>query len=205
MSSTVFLTAFFLMATLIVAIGAQNAFVLRQGLLRQHVGLVVLTCTVLDVLLTTAGVSGIAALLTDRPALLRAIGLAGAAALAAYAVAAARRALAPAALQVAGDAPAQPRRAVLAQMLALTLLNPHVYLDTVLLAGSVGARQPAGTQGAFIAGAGAASALWFFGLGYGARWLRPLFARPLAWRVLDALIALTMAALSASLLHDALG
>ena len=97
------------------------------------------------------------------------------------------------------------RSAALAQAAAFTLLNPHVYLDTVLLVGSIGAQQAAPLQAWFIAGAGSASALWFSTLGFGARWLAPLFARPMAWRLLDALIGLTMFVLAAMLVRHALG
>ena len=137
------------MASLIVAIGAQNAFVLRQGLLRQHVAGVVAVCAGLDMLLTALGVSGIAGVLADRPALLRGVAWAGALALAWYGLQAARRAWSPHAMTVALGGEAPPLRQVLLQVVTISLLNPHVYLDTVLLAGSVGARQPAGTQGWF--------------------------------------------------------
>jgi L-lysine exporter family protein LysE/ArgO len=118
--------------------------------------------------------------------------VAGAVVLAWYSLAALRRALQPHSLQTQAEGVAQPVRRVVAQVLAISLLNPHVYLDTVLLVGSVGAQQPAGLQGAFLAGSGLSSVLWFAGLGFGARLLSPLFARPVAWRVLDGLVALMM-------------
>ena len=198
------LAGFGLSLSLIVAIGAQNAFVLRQGLRREHVGAVVLLCALLDVALMTAGVSGVAAALGRHRAALDALALAGAAFLAWYGVQAARRALHPQAMAAAADtATAQPLRPVLLQTLAITLLNPHVYLDTVLLVGAVGAQQPAPLRPVFLAGAGLASALWFAALGYGARLLAPLFARPAAWRVLDALVAATMFVLAAMLVRMA--
>jgi L-lysine exporter family protein LysE/ArgO len=184
---------------LIVAIGAQNAFVLRQGLRREHVGTLVLFCAGADALLMAAGVAGLAGLLGAQPQLTWALTLAGALFLTGYGLRALWRARAPGALQAAQGG-GLSRRQALAQAAAFTLLNPHVYLDTVVLVGSVGAQQPAGTQGAFVAGAALGSALWFSALGYGARWLAPLFARPRAWQVLDALIGLTMLLLAAMLL-----
>jgi L-lysine exporter family protein LysE/ArgO len=190
---------------LIVAIGSQNAFVLRQGLRREHVGSVVLFCAVADALLIAAGVWGMAQALGESPQLGRALALAGAAFLALYGWRALRRARQSHQLQAAGGMASLGRSAALAQAAAFTLLNPHVYLDTVLLVGSIGAQQPAPLQAWFIAGAGSASALWFSTLGFGARRLAPLFARPVAWRLLDALIGVTMFVLAAMLVRHALG
>jgi L-lysine exporter family protein LysE/ArgO len=189
---------------LIVAIGAQNAFVLRQGLRREHVGSVVLFCALADALLISAGVLGMAQALGTSPGLARALALAGAGFLAVYGWRALRRARHVQALRAADGGDGLGRGAVLAQAAAFTLLNPHVYLDTVLLVGSIGAQQPAPLQGWFVAGASAASLGWFAALGFGARWLAPWFARPRAWRVLDALIGLTMWVLAALLLRHAL-
>lgn len=188
--------------SLIVAIGAQNAFVLRTGLRRVHVLPVVAVCALSDAALIAAGVAGLGTLVDQHPAVLTVARLAGAAFLLGYAVVAARRALRPAGALTTEDADAAaPTRVwpVVATCLALTWLNPHVYLDTVVLLGSV-----AGTHGAdrwwFGGGAVLGSLLWFTGLGYGARLLRPLFARPGAWRVLDGVIALVMTAIALSLL-----
>lgn len=197
-------SGFGLGASLIVAIGAQNAFVLRQGLRREHVGAVVLACTVIDAVLIGAGTAGLGAALGPHPALLRALSWAGAAVLAWYGLQAARRALRPGTLRAAGEAPAT-RRAVLGQVVALSLLNPHVYLDTVLLIGSVGAQHPAATRPLFALGAAIASAAWFTLLGYGARAAAPLFAKPLAWRLLDAAVAATMTSLAVLLATGRLG
>ncbi len=178
--------------SLIVAIGAQNAFVLRQGLRREHVPAIVTVCAVSDLVLIMAGVAGLGALVELRPGVLTAVAWAGAAFLVSYGVLAARRALRPGALRAQDEASASPsmRGSVLTCM-GLTWLNPHVYLDTVLLLGSVAAGY--GThRWMFAIGAGTASVLWFCGLGFGARFARPLFARPLAWRVLDSAIAVTM-------------
>ena len=193
-----------LSAGLIVAIGAQNAFVLRRGLRREHVAGVVLFCAAADALLIGAGVYGMAQALGDRPWLARLLALAGAAFLAVYGWRALQRARHAGGLHAAADGAAVGRAAVLAQAAAFTLLNPHVYLDTVLLVGSIGAQQPSAGRGAFVAGASAASLLWFGLLGFGARWLAPWFARPRAWQVLDGLIGLTMFVLAAALLRQAL-
>jgi len=188
---------------LIVAIGAQNAFVLRQGLRREHVGSVVLFCAAADAVLIAAGVLGMAQALGQRPDLARALAVAGAGFLAVYGWQALRRARQVQRLEAAGGGTTLSRGAALAQAAAFTLLNPHVYLDTVLLVGSIGAQQPAGLRGWFIAGASGASLGWFVGLGFGARWLAPWFARPRAWQLLDGLIGLTMFILSALLLRHA--
>lgn len=186
---------------LIVAIGAQNAFVLRQGLLREHVGSVVLFCALADAALITAGVMGMAKALGESPALARALALAGAAFLAFYGLQALRRARHSHLLQAEDGGLGLSRWAVMAQAAAFTLLNPHVYLDTVLLVGSIGAQQPVQLRWWFVMGASTASMFWFGLLGFGARWLAPWFARPQAWRVLDGLIGLTMWGLAALLVR----
>jgi len=188
---------------LIVAIGAQNAFVLRQGLRREHVGSVVLFCAIADALLITAGVLGMAQALGERAGLARALALAGAAFLAVYGWQALRRARRAQRLEATAGGAGLGRGAAMAQAAAFTLLNPHVYLDTVLLVGSIGAQRPAPLRGWFVAGASAASLFWFGLLGFGARWLAPWFARPRAWQMLDGLIGLTMWTLAALLLRHA--
>lgn len=200
----VFINGLALSLGLIVAIGAQNAFVLRQGLRREHVGSVVLFCALADAALIAAGVLGMAQALGESPGLARALASAGAIFLAVYGWQALRRARHPNRLEAAVGGDGLCRGAAVAQAAAFTLLNPHVYLDTVLLVGSIGAQQPAMLRGWFIAGAGSASLLWFALLGFGARWLAPWFARPIAWRVLDGLIGSTMFVLSALLLRHAL-
>ncbi|MEH3078282.1 MAG: LysE family transporter [Quadrisphaera sp.] len=188
--------------SLIVAIGAQNAFVLRQGLRGEHVLAVVAVCALSDLVLIVAGVAGAGAALEAWPPALVVVRVAGALFLSGYAVLAARRALHPsdgAALRTETGGTGTALTTALATCLALTWLNPHVYLDTVVLLGSV-----ASTHGDerwwFAAGAGAGSVVWFTALGFGARLLRPLFARPVAWRVLDGVIAVVMAALAVTLL-----
>jgi L-lysine exporter family protein LysE/ArgO len=185
---------------LIVAIGSQNAFVLRQGLRREHVGLVVLFCALADAALLTAGVMGMAQALGDSPRLARLLALAGAVFLAVYGWQALRRAQQPGQLNASDSGAGMGRGAVLAQAAAFTLLNPHVYLDTVLLVGGIGAQQPAVMRGWFIAGASFASLCWFMLLGFGSRWLAPWFARPAAWRILDGVISVTMFVMAALLL-----
>lgn len=186
-------------AGLILAIGAQNALVLRQGLRREHVGAVVAVCTLSDWLLIALGVFGLGALIQDRPLLLEAFRLGGAAFLIGYALLAARRAWRPSAgLQTAGHAASL--RATLSAAFAFTYLNPHVYLDTVVLLGGLGARQQADLRAAFAAGAAVASALWFSLLGFGAAAAAPWLRSAHTWRVIDALVALLMAALGLQLL-----
>ncbi len=187
---------------LIVAIGAQNAFVLRQGLLGEHVAAVVAVCVGSDLALIGAGVAGAGAALTAVPSLITGVRAVGAAFLLLYGALAARRALRPRVPAVLGPAAGAPLRRglvpVVVTCLALTWLNPHVYLDTVVLLGSVAADR-GGQRWWFAAGAAAASMVWFCALGAGAAALRPLFARPAAWRGLDAAIAVVMAAIAVGL------
>ena len=190
------LAGFAASAVLIIAIGAQNAFVLRQGLRREHVLPVVLVCAISDLLLILAGIGGLGAIVTARPDVVTVIRWVGAAFLVAYAILAARRALRPAALDPAGRAPTT-LRATLLTCLALTYLNPHVYLDTVLLLGSV-AQQHA-HRWLFGLGAAVASLAWFTVLGAGAHRLAPVLARPVVWRVLDGLIAVVMLGIATTL------
>lgn len=191
------LAGFGLGLSLIVAIGAQNVFVLRQGLRREHVWLVVALCAAADAALIAAGVSGVGIAAAQAPWLLAAVTWGGVAFLVGYGLLAARRALWPAdeALQVAGTAAPRAAGAVAATCLAITFLNPHVYLDTVFLLGSVSATYGE-ARWLFGAGAMVGSVVWFVALGYGARLLAPVLARPRAWRVLDGVIALIMWALA---------
>jgi len=201
--TTAFANGLFMSLVLIVAIGAQNAYVLRQGLRREHVSAVVLFCAASDAVLITAGVAGMAQALQGRPALATALAGFGALFLGAYGMRALWRSRQAGALQAAPRGASASRAAVLAQAAGFTLLNPHVYLDTVLLVGSTGAQYGGGLKAWFVAGAALASALWFSALGFGARWLAPVFARPRAWQVLDALIGGTMLVLAALLARRA--
>jgi L-lysine exporter family protein LysE/ArgO len=185
--------------SLIVVIGAQNAFVLRQGLIGEHVRLVVAVCTLSDAVLIAAGVVGAGAILTHLPGLLTGVRVAGGTFLIGYGLLAARRAARPSALLADPAIARHGMRTTAATCLALTWLNPHVYLDTVVLLGAI-ANTHHGQRWPFAAGAAFASAAWFFGLGYGARLLRPVFARALAWRILDSLIAAVMLTLGSLLI-----
>ena len=194
-----FLFGFATAISLIAAIGAQNAFVLRQGIRNEHVLPVVSLCAAADLILILAGIAGVGALVTAHPNLTTFARYGGAAFLIGYGLLAVRRALRPAALTPADATPAR-LGAVLLTCLALTFLNPHVYLDTVVLLGTLANQQPDGGRWIFGAGAAVASGVWFFGLGFGARRLAGLFARPSTWRILDWLIAAIMLALGVSLL-----
>lgn len=194
-----FASGFLISAALIMAIGAQNLFVLRQGLKREHVGPVVLFCGAADALLITAGVAGVGAFLAAVPQLTLILTIGGAAFLGFYGIKALQRmASSDAMAVVSGDSVSL--RGAIAATAGFTFLNPHVYLDTVLLMGAAGSAQPAALRPIFVAGAASASFAWFAALGYGARLLVPLFARPAAWRVLDAIVGVTMLSLAASLL-----
>ena len=190
-------SGFLLGLSLIVAIGAQNLFVLRQGLAREHVRLVVVVCALSDAVLILAGVAGMGALVTAHPDLLQVLRWGGAAFLVAYGLMALRRAAQGEAARV-GGAGERSAMVALSTCLALTWLNPHVYLDTVVLLGSI-ASSHGGDRWWFAVGAMLGSVVWFTGLGYGARVLAPLFARATAWRVLDLVVALVMFAIAASL------
>ncbi|MEV4129604.1 LysE/ArgO family amino acid transporter [Nocardia sp. NPDC049707] len=186
--------------SLIVAIGAQNAFVLRQGLRGQHVLAVVAVCTVSDIVLIAAGVGGLGVMIQSAPVLLTVIRYAGAAFLFGYGILAARRALASSSLTADSSGATMALGATVLTCLALTWLNPHVYLDTVLLLGSFASTYTSPERWFLGAGAMVASTIWFTSLGYGARKLGPLFARPIAWRVLDSMIAVVMFGLALGLL-----
>lgn len=192
------LSGFALGASLIIAIGAQNAFVLRQGLIRSHVFVLCLICALSDALLITAGVAGLGTLVSRSPALIAVVTLGGAVFLGTYGIMAFRRAVKPA-IMVSGVPESMSLKAAVLTCLAFTFLNPHVYLDTVVLLGSLSAAFEGSERTAYGAGAALASFVWFFGLGYGARFLAPLFAKPAAWRVLDVLIGLVMTLLALGL------
>jgi L-lysine exporter family protein LysE/ArgO len=194
----VFAEGFAASGALIVAIGAQNAFVLRQGLKREHVLAVVLVCALSDMLLIGLGVGGVGAAVQQSPGLLALARYAGAAFLAAYGFWAARRAVRGESMQVTANAPIR-LRAALAACLAFTYLNPHCWLDTVVLLGAIAGQYEPEQRGWFGLGACIASAVWFVSLGYGARRLSRWFAKPAAWRVLDAAVALVMWGLALSL------
>ena len=184
--------------SLIVAIGAQNAFVLRQGLRREHVLPIVVVCAVSDVVLILLGVAGAGAVFEVAPVALAVVRYAGAAFLLGYGFLAAKRAWRPTALTADGPAIRSSLTAAIGTCLALTWLNPHVYIDTVVLLGSI-ASTHGGDRWWFGLGAAVGSIVWFVALGFGARLLQPVFARPAAWRVLDGVIAVMMVAIAVSL------
>ncbi len=211
MSLSTLASGFGLGLSLIVAIGAQNAFLLRQGLRREHVLPVVVVCALSDIALYVAGAAGFGTLAGAAPWLIDWVRWVGAAFVVGYGLLAAARALAPgasalepapSALTGQGGGVVVARRAsvrgVVATAVALTWLNPHVYLDTVFLAGSVAASHGDG-RWAFVVGASVASVVWFVALGYGARVLGPSLSSPRAWRVLDGVIAAVMVAIGISL------
>lgn len=177
---------------LIIAIGAQNALVLRQGLARAHVGPVVALCVASDWLLIVAGVYGLGALISASTLALDVLRWGGAAFLICYGLAALRRAVAPAHDALRASGAAAGLRATLTAAAAMTYLNPHVYLDTVVLLGSVGAQQQGAARAAFAAGAGVASLMWFAALGYGAAAAAHWLQRPQVWRAIDLSVAAVM-------------
>lgn len=195
---------FTLGASLIIAIGSQNAFVLRQGLRKEHVFTICTICFLCDALLILCGVGGFGKLVASSPKLMLAARWGGALFLVGYGLRAFRSAGKNAALVVEDSGTmVSGRQWAIATTLALTLLNPHVYLDTVILLGSIAGQFPAEQRIAFAAGAAAASMLWFYGLGYGARILTPLFRKPAAWKILDGLVGVVMWGIAAKLLWPA--
>ena len=183
---------------LIMAIGTQNAFVLAQSLRREHHLPVAAFCVICDALLVAAGVFGLATILAQNPVLLSVARWGGAVFLLWYGTQALRRAFSASSLEQSASQTARSLKAVMLSALAVTLLNPHVYLDTVLLIGSLGAQQS--VPGAYVVGAASASLLWFFTLALGAAWLAPWLARPGTWRLLDLLVAAMMYAVAVQLI-----
>lgn len=192
-------------AGLIIAIGAQNAFVLRQGLLRQHVLPVVLVCIGGDILCICAGVAGMGALIRTNEWLLEFFRWGGALFLTVYGISAARRAASGNGAMEISEVGACSFMKAITSCLAFTFLNPHVYLDTVVLLGSIAAQYGEDLKWTFASGALTASVLWFTGLGFGARLLLPIFQNRKAWRILDTLIALVMWAIALTLVLNPIG
>jgi L-lysine exporter family protein LysE/ArgO len=193
-----FLTGLLTGLSLIVAIGAQNAFVLRQGLTRKHIGIVVLICSFSDALLIAAGTAGFGAVLQGAPLVITVFKWLGVAYLLWFAFGSFRRALQTQSLEASNNSVASLKTVVLT-VLGFTYLNPHVYLDTVIFVGSLSAQH--GNQNwVFSAGAMAASFLWFAGLGFGAKAAARYLAKPVFWRVLDTVIGFTMVAVAINLL-----
>lgn len=190
-------------AGLIIAIGAQNAFVLGQGLARRHHWLVAAICTLSDATLIVAGVAGMGAVIAASPLAYGLITWAGAGFLFWYGAAALRRALMGESLH--GAVAVQGRRATLGATLAVSLLNPHVYLDTVVMLGGIGGRLPGLQPAWFAAGAASASALWFFGLSAAAAWLAPRLAHRRTWRLIDLSVWAVMWMIGLRLVAEGLG
>ena len=198
----VFFTAFVLAAGLIMAIGAQNAHVLRQGIAGHYVGITVILCAFFDTVLMTSGVFGFGWLLTQVPMLEDVARLGGAVFLLWYGSRCVRSAMAPLSSVSVESRVATTLPTAIATVSAFTLLNPHVYLDTVVLIGSIGGQYEGTARTVFAVGAFTASWVWFIALGYGARLVRPYFENPRAWQVLDGFIALVMFAIAFSLLWE---
>ncbi|RMM25277.1 Amino acid transporter LysE [Pseudomonas syringae pv. pisi] len=196
-----YLNGLLIAAGLIMAIGTQNAFVLAQGLRREHHVAVAMLCIVCDAILVAAGVFGLANVLAQNPTLLAVARWGGVIFLSWYGLQALRRACSRQSLEHSAAVGRKSLRTVLLSALAVTLLNPHVYLDTVLLIGSLGAQQ--GVPGAYVAGAASASLLWFSSLALGAAWLAPWLARPATWRMLDLMIAVMMFSVAFQLIRSA--
>lgn len=187
-----FLTGLLLGGSLIIAIGSQNAYVLKQGLLRSHVFTICLICVVSDAFLITLGTTGVGTIIQKYPEWLTAITYFGAFYLFIFGLMSFRSAFSNQSLQTTKTDCSQSKKVVISTVLALTFLNPHVYLDTVLLIGSIASPYTSNERLYFTLGAISASFIWFFGLGYGARLLRPLFAKPSAWKVLNIIIGLVI-------------
>ena len=189
--------------SLIVAIGAQNAFVLRLGLMRSHVGVAVAICAISDALLIVVGTAGMGAIVQSHKSLLKAVSWIGAAYLLYFAFSAAKRIFKTESLH-ASEQTAMSKKSIILSVIGFTWLNPHVYLDTVLLVGSIGSQF--GNQRWFFAlGAATASLLWFTGLGYGSKAAARVMARPITWRILDIFITIVMASIAVSLIKTGLG
>jgi L-lysine exporter family protein LysE/ArgO len=198
---TAALKGFGLGTSLIVAIGAQNAFVLRQGLKREHVFVIATICFLCDATLIALGSAGFGSLVAAFPRLTDIAAWCGAAFLAVYGLRSFRAAFRPSVLEAGGEeVKGMTLKQAVLMTLALSLLNPHVYLDTVMLLGSLAGQFVMPTRIFFAAGAMAASLVWFYGVGYGAGWLAPLFRRPASWRVLDLIIGVIMWSIAFSLL-----
>ncbi|RDE19027.1 amino acid transporter [Motiliproteus coralliicola] len=202
--STPFFTGLATSAGLIIAIGAQNAFVLSQGVRRQYHWPIAGVCSLLDTILIVLGIAGMGVLISESPLILTLVTWGGVAFLLWYGANALKAALKPATLETQQRGLSSLRSALLTT-LALSLLNPHVYLDTVVLLGSIGGRYPEAERFWFGAGAALFSCIWFFALSLGARWLAPLFKKPVAWQILDGLVCAMMWTLAGLLISGRIG
>lgn len=196
----IFLKGYLVTITLIVAIGAQNAYILKLGLLRQHVLKAVLFCTISDFLLIASGVLGLGYFIQGKQVFINSIAIFGIAFLCFYAITSFKSAFKNESLQIDDKVKINPLKQVLTMLFVFTYLNPHTYLDTVLLIGGIGANIETSLKVYFLVGAVCASATWFTLLGFGARALIPLFKKPITWKVLDISIGFIMLIIAYSLL-----
>ena len=196
----IYLKGFIVTFSLIVAIGAQNAYVLKLGLLKQYVLMAVLMCITFDFILISAGVFGLGYFIQGNQLLINGIAIFGIIFLCFYAIISFRSAFKNASLQVDGTVKTNPLKQVISLILVFTFLNPHTYLDTILLIGGIGANIQNDLKIYFLLGAVSASAIWFFSLGFGARFLIPLFKKPITWKILDISIGILMLIIAYSLI-----
>ncbi|WP_368029003.1 LysE/ArgO family amino acid transporter [Arcobacter sp. s6] len=196
----IYLKGFVVTISLIMAIGAQNAYILKLGLLKQYVLMAVLMCITFDFILISAGVFGLGYFIQGNQLLINGIAIFGIVFLCFYAILSFRSAFKNASLQVDGNVKTNPLKQVVSLILVFTFLNPHTYLDTILLIGGIGANIENDLKIYFLLGAVSASTIWFFSLGFGARFLIPLFKKPVTWKILDISIGILMLFIAYSLI-----
>ena len=196
----IYIKGFVVTISLIMAIGAQNAYVLKLGLLKQYVLLAVLMCIFFDFLLIAAGIFGLGYFIQGNQLLINSIAVFGIVFLIIYAMLSFKSAFKNESLQIDGNAKTNPLKEVITLILVFTFLNPHTYLDTVLLIGGIGANVQNEFKIYFLLGAVSASAIWFFSLGFGARFLIPVFKKPITWKILDISIGIFMLFIAYSLI-----
>lgn len=195
----IYLKGFIVTISLIVAIGAQNAYILKLGLLKQYVLLAVSLCILFDFILIGLGVFGLGYFIQGNQLLINIIAIIGIIFLCVYSILSFKSALKNESLQIDGNVKTNPIKQVITLILVFTFLNPHTYLDTILLIGGIGANIEDGLKIYFLLGAVSASAIWFFSLGFGARFLIPLFKKPITWKLLDISIGFLMLFIAYSL------
>jgi len=196
----IYLKGFIVTFSLIVAIGAQNAYILKLGLLRQYVGLAVTLCILFDTLLISAGVLGLGFFVKGNQILINSIAIIGIVFLCFYSFISLKSAFKNESIQIDDKVKTNPLGKVITMLLVFTFLNPHTYLDTVLLIGGIGANLSDDLKLYFLLGAITGSSIWFISLGYGARFLIPLFKKPITWKVLDISIGIIMLIIAYSLI-----
>ena len=196
----IYIKGFIVTFSLIVAIGAQNAYILKLGLLKQYVGLAVALCILFDTILISAGVFGLGFFIKGNQLLINSIAIIGILFLCFYAFLSFKSALKNESIQIDEQVKTNPLGKVISMLLVFTFLNPHTYLDTVLLIGGIGANLSDDLKLYFLLGAISGSSLWFISLGYGARLLIPLFKKPITWKILDISIGIIMLIIAYSLI-----